>query len=81
MVFFQAYNEATEHFLTALKFQSAGRGPVAAAAAATSNSSSSVMSESIWSSLRLCMSLLDRRDLLPDVENRNLERINSALIK
>ena len=67
----RAYREACEHFLTALNFQAAGRGP-------QGEQSHSVMSENIWSSLRLCMSLMDRQDLYHDVDMRNLDTLNRA---
>ena len=62
----QAYQEAVEHFLHALSFQAAGRGP---------SSGSPVMSEPIWSSLRLGLSMFGRRDLHPDVEAKNLDKL------
>lgn len=67
----KAYQEATEHFLTALNFQAAGRGP-------QGEKSQSVMSDNIWSSLRLCTSLMDRQELYKDVDGRNLDALNSA---
>ena len=65
----KAHREACEHFLTALNFQAAGRGP-------QGEISHSVMSENIWSSLRLCMSLMDRQDLYHDVDMRNLDSLS-----
>lgn len=73
-VFFklQSYQEAAEHFLTALNFQAAGRGP-------QGTESKAVMSESIWSSLRFCLSLMDRKDLHSAVDERNLAKLNNVL--
>jgi len=58
----KAYKEAAEHFLTALNFQDSSRGP----------GQDSKMSDSIWNSLRLSVNLMQRRDLSPMLENRNL---------
>lgn len=66
-----AYKEAAEHFLTALNLQASGRG-------IPGKSSSSPMSDNIWSTLRLVVSLLKRHDLYEAVDNRNLEDLNKA---
>lgn len=58
-----AYREAAEHLLTALNQQAAGRG-------VQGQRSWSAMSDSIWSTLRLVMSLLDRQDLYDALDNR-----------
>ncbi|XP_059093109.1 peroxisomal targeting signal 1 receptor-like isoform X2 [Tigriopus californicus] len=68
----KSYQEAAEHFLTALNFQAAGRGP-------QGTESKAVMSESIWSSLRFCLSLMDRKDLHGAVDERNLSKLNDVL--
>lgn len=62
------YKQATEHLLTALNQQTSGRG--------IHGEKSRKMSESIWTTLRLALSLLNRRDLLPIVERRNLDELN-----
>lgn len=70
----KSYNEAVEHFLTALNHQ------------ANSSSRSglnivlptSKMSDTIWSTLRMTISLMGRQDLLPAVENRDLSLLNQA---
>lgn len=69
-----SYNEAAEHFLTALNHQ------------ANSSSRSglnvilptSKMSDTIWSTLRMTISLMGRHDLQPAIENRNLSALNQA---
>ncbi|XP_065218864.1 peroxisomal targeting signal 1 receptor [Planococcus citri] len=68
-VHLKMYKQATEHLLIALNQQIAGRG--------IHGEKSRKMSESIWTTLRLALSLLDRRDLLPIVERRNLDELNS----
>jgi len=65
----KAYSEAAEHFLTTLNFQAAGRGP-------QGDESRAAMSDSVWSSLRLAISLLRRQDLLPHLDARNLSRLS-----
>ena len=63
----KAYNEAVEHFLTALNFQDSGRGP----------GEDRQMSESIWSSLRLAVNMMQRRDLGPLMDSRDLQGLSS----
>eukprot|EP00092_Neocalanus_flemingeri_P027148 GFUD01029441.1.p1 GENE.GFUD01029441.1~~GFUD01029441.1.p1 ORF type:complete len:586 (+),score=146.75 GFUD01029441.1:262-2019(+) len=65
----KAYKEAAEHFLTALNFQDAGRGPQA-------DQMRSAMSDSIWTSLRLAVSLMRRTDLQPHLDARNVDRLS-----
>ncbi|XP_021935209.1 peroxisomal targeting signal 1 receptor isoform X2 [Zootermopsis nevadensis] len=64
-----AYREAAEHLLTALNQQAAGRG-------VQGQRSWSAMSDSVWSTLRLVMSLLDRQDLYDALDNRDLKKLN-----
>ncbi|KAK9505064.1 hypothetical protein O3M35_009212 [Rhynocoris fuscipes] len=63
-----AHREAAEHLLTALNQQASGRGP--------QGEFSISMSESIWNTLKLVLSLLDRKDLLDDAAQRNLAKLN-----
>ncbi|XP_073993738.1 peroxisomal biogenesis factor 5 [Rhodnius prolixus] len=63
-----AHREAGEHLLTALNQQASGRGP--------QGEFSLSMSESIWNTLKLVISLLDRNDLMEDVNKRNLSKLN-----
>jgi len=63
----KAYKEAAEHFLTALNFQATGRGPQGSRAG---------MSDSIWSSLRLAVSLLNRPDLKGLVDGKDLDALS-----
>ncbi|PSN32452.1 Peroxisomal targeting signal 1 receptor [Blattella germanica] len=64
-----AHKEAAEHLLTALNQQAAGRGM-------QGEKSWYPMSDSIWSTLRLVMSLLDRQDLYDALDNRDLKRLS-----
>jgi peroxin-5 len=63
-----AYREAAEHFLTVLNIQAAGRGLVG---------SRPLMSANIWSTLRMVMTLMNRTDLLPAVDERDLTKLNN----
>lgn len=63
------YNEAVEHFLAVLNFQNAGRG-------AAGETSRTAMSNNVWSSLRLVLSLANRQDLYPAVESKDLTKLN-----
>jgi len=63
LYFLWHFREAAEHFISALNIQASGKGP-------QGKSSWRSMSESIWSSLRLVVSLLNRQDLFPAVDNK-----------
>ncbi len=62
------HREAVEHFLTALNLQRQAKGPGRV-------SQPSQMSESIWSTLRLALSLSDRRELMRHVDARDLDAL------
>ncbi|RWS01190.1 peroxisomal targeting signal 1 receptor-like isoform X3 [Dinothrombium tinctorium] len=66
----KAYREAAEHFLTVLNLQNAGRGPKGV-------QSRAAMSNNVWSSLRLVMSLLGRQDLYDYVDRKDLHFLNN----
>jgi len=57
------YREAAEHFITALDQQRKGKGPLGAGK----------MSDNIWSTLRLAITLLGDHDLLKYVDTKNLD--------
>lgn len=65
-----SYREAAEHFLTALNMQSAGRGPTGM------QSVNSAVSENIWSTLRMVLTLLNRPDLYKVADRRDLPHLN-----
>ena len=81
--FLQAYEAAASHFLEALNFQSAGRNHTGSesseAAAKTISGHVRVMSENIWSSLRLTLGLMGKRDLYTLIEKRDLPSLNHKL--
>lgn len=64
-----AYKEAAEHFLMALNQQARG---------SKDGNSKIQMSETIWATLRMCLSLMHRSDLRPAVDNRDLLLLNEA---
>ncbi|KAI1282125.1 Peroxisomal targeting signal 1 receptor [Halotydeus destructor] len=64
-----AHQEAAEHFLNVLNLQNAGRGP-------KGEQSRRAMSNNVWSSLRMVLSLMGRQDLYGAVETRDLARLN-----
>ena len=63
----KSYKEAVEHFLNALNFQDSGKGP----------GEDRQMSESIWNSLRLAVNLMQRRDLAPLLDARDLQTLST----
>lgn len=69
----KSYKEAAEHFLTALNYQSSS----ASRSGLKVNLPSNKMSETIWSTLRMTISLMGRHDLQASVTNRNLEKLNN----
>ncbi|KMZ07728.1 uncharacterized protein Dsimw501_GD24622 [Drosophila simulans] len=76
----KAYKEAVEHLLTALTMQAhtnAARELPNAAMAATFRGQNQ-MSESIWSTLKMVISLMGRSDLQSHVSDRNLAALNEA---
>ena len=63
--------------MAALNFQAAGRGP--SDKKSLQSTSKGAMSENIWSSLRLTLSLMGRRDLYQYLDERNLNELNEML--
>ncbi|XP_017093178.2 peroxisomal targeting signal 1 receptor [Drosophila bipectinata] len=76
----KAYKEAVEHLLTALTMQSHTRAaqelPNAAMAATATGQNQ--MSDSIWSTLKMVVSLMGRSDLQEYIADRNLTAMNEA---
>lgn len=70
----KAYKEATEHFLTALNHQSSSM----VRSGLGDGSPTSQMSDTIWSTMRMAISLLGRLDLMPAVDKRELSALNEA---
>ncbi|KAK0180778.1 hypothetical protein PV327_003126 [Microctonus hyperodae] len=66
-----AYKEAGEHLLTALNQQAAGRNVEGQSAPPRA------MSETIWSTFRLVLSLMHKYHLNEAVENRDLAKLNA----
>ncbi|KAI4497026.1 hypothetical protein M0802_007772 [Mischocyttarus mexicanus] len=65
-----AYKEAGEHLLTALNQQAAGRGIQG------EQITPKAMSNTIWSTLRLVLSLMHKYHLNEAIENRDLSKLN-----
>lgn len=70
----KAYNEAAEHFLIALNHQASS---MARSGLAMSDSSSQ-MSDTIWSTLRMALSLMGRTDLSTAIDERDLKTLNET---
>ena len=69
-LFLSFSREATEHFLTALSLQRRAKGP------SSSGSVVPQMSESIWSTMRLAITLMSQDSaLLKHVEDRDLDAL------
>jgi len=64
-----AYREAAEHFLIVLNLQNSGRG-------LNGQKSAVAMSNNVWTSLRLVISLMNRQDLHKYVDRRDLNNLN-----
>jgi peroxin-5 len=64
-----AHKEAAEHFLAVLNLQNAGRGP-------KGESSRTAMSNNVWTSLRMVLSVMGKQDLYGAVERRDLPTLN-----
>ncbi|KAL7743944.1 hypothetical protein ACLKA6_003162 [Drosophila palustris] len=73
----KAYKEGAEHLLTALTMQ-AHTNAARELPQATVGQSQHQMSESIWSTLKMVISLMGRSDLQGHVSDRNLEALNEA---
>lgn len=70
----KSYREAVEHFLTALNHQASSRSRSGIKVDLSSNQ----MSDTIWSTLRMAISLMGRHDLQPAIDNRDLAALNQA---
>jgi len=66
-----AYNEAAEHFLSALNLQARGKSAVP-----SSVDIKKTMSDSIWTSLRMVLHLLDKGKLSSLIDRRDLTALN-----
>lgn len=64
-----AHNEAVEHFLTALNMQKQSHGL---------KDPQAVMSQNIWSTLRMAISLMGKSELYKFCDDRDIDALNSA---
>lgn len=69
----KSYKEAVEHFLTALNHQATS---MARSGIQSGKDSSYQMSDTIWSTLRMAISLMGRMDLQEAIDNRDLDVLN-----
>lgn len=70
----KAYNEAAEHFLIALNHQASSMERSGLAVPNSSNQ----MSDTIWSTLRMAVSLMGRADLAPAIDSRDLKTLTET---
>lgn len=63
--------EAAEHFLTTLNQQAKGKDVM-------NTGRMSQMSDAIWATLRICISLMKRPDLRPAIDTKDLQTLNKA---
>uniref|UniRef100_A0A1L8DW88 Putative peroxisomal targeting signal 1 receptor n=1 Tax=Nyssomyia neivai TaxID=330878 RepID=A0A1L8DW88_9DIPT len=70
----KAYKEAAEHLLTALNHQATS----SARTGIVRDASYKQMSNGIWSTLRMAVSLLGRHDLQPAIDRKDLDAMNKA---
>ncbi|KAJ3597633.1 hypothetical protein NHX12_001150 [Muraenolepis orangiensis] len=72
-----AHREAVEHFLEALSLQrqASSGAPGAGAAPRPVGSAASVMSDNIWSTLRMALSMMGESGLYPAADNRDLDTL------
>ena len=57
-----------EHFLAALNMQQKSRGP---------SGTQTQMSQNIWTTLRMTLSLMGRSDLYPHCDNNDIDALSS----
>lgn len=69
----KSYKEAIEHFLLALNHQATS---MARSGLQSVKDSSNQMSDTIWSTLRMAISLMGRMDLQEAIDNRDLDVLN-----
>ncbi|XP_063699233.1 peroxisomal targeting signal 1 receptor [Culicoides brevitarsis] len=69
----KAYKEAAEHLLTALNHQA-----TSSSRAGVVSSNAKLMSDSIWGTLRMAISLAEMHDLQDAIEKRDLNALNAA---
>jgi peroxin-5 len=72
----KAYKEAAEHFLTALNHQATSTSRSGLTNAMPGNQ----MSDTIWQTMRMLVSLMGKDELQQAVSNRNLDVLNRALM-
>uniref|UniRef100_U5EYI5 Peroxisomal targeting signal 1 receptor n=1 Tax=Corethrella appendiculata TaxID=1370023 RepID=U5EYI5_9DIPT len=72
----KAYNEAVEHLLTALNHQATSMSRSGLNSSAAASTQANQMSSTVWSTLRMAISLMGRHDLQPAIDRRDLDTLN-----
>ncbi|KAM9783142.1 peroxisomal biogenesis factor 5 [Neosynchiropus ocellatus] len=70
-----AHREAVEHFIEALSLQRQAAGDRAAAAKGPGGTAAAVMSDNIWSTLRMALSMMGETALYPAADRRDLDTL------
>lgn len=73
-----AYREAAEQLVTILNTQAAGRG---VGGSSVSGASKGVASTNIWNTLRTVVTLMNRPDLYPQVDGRDLASLSKQFLQ
>ncbi|XP_053743166.1 peroxisomal biogenesis factor 5 isoform X6 [Synchiropus splendidus] len=70
-----AHREAVEHFIEALSLQRQAAGDRATAAKGPGGAAAAVMSDNIWSTLRMALSMMGETALYPAADRRDLDTL------
>ncbi|KAF7708290.1 peroxisomal biogenesis factor 5 isoform X1 [Silurus meridionalis] len=70
-----AHREAVEHFLEALSLQRQAAGDLESGASRAPGSATSVMSDNIWSTLRMALSMMGESSLYTAADRRDLDTL------
>lgn len=78
-VLFLVYREAVEHFLEALSLQrqASGEGETVSASRAPGGAAATMMSDNIWSTLRMALSMMGESSLYAAADRRDLDTLLS----